>query len=459
MKHNMMKALKSLFALFLVSFLILSCDYQEIGAAAFPSQTIYLPAAASDIYLVNDTNNLVTGITLDTLVPSTFRYKVDIDNNKLIIPLSIYRSGVNNKGNITANLVVDNDSLMEVLGASANIDTTGSNVEIIPTSAFSLVPSVTIKNGEESASFNLEIDLDYLAAQKDDLLALGISVSSPDLKTPYNLSIVRIVIDNDFIMPYPKYSYVVSKSDDKSITFTSKTSSYAKSFIWNFDGVAVPTTGNKITQVFDTYKEHTISFTAIGLTGKPVTVSSILYLWQNMSSTYMKNPGNPFLRGDGRTSLVGNLADWTITDNLKTTKSSGVYYGGFVKSQKYGEGTLSAFMDFFSPDAVQNGKIFQSCTLPAGNYRAAFVSCGFTGSNDCNFVVAAGNTLPDANNIENNSNVLGHLFFNKELTEEKEVFFTITSEQKVTIGFIVNTTTPLKGVPNELMINSVGLYK
>lgn len=457
---KLINKIKSFIIFCLIAIAVISCEYKEISDAEYPAQTVYLPSATSGVFLINDTNQWTFGKEPGTMIPSTSRYELDIPNNKMIIPIGIYRSGVNNNGNITVDLTVDNDNVMEILEENTVIDIEGLDIQIMSSSAYTLGSTVTINSGSELTSTNLEIDLDYLATQPDKYLALGISVSSTQVATSIEVGTAVILIGTDFIMPSPKYRYVIDRIDDKQVTFYSDASSYAKSFIWKFDNTSVATTDKSTIHKFDDYGVHNIEFSVIGITGKAVTKTFSLYLWQNVTASYIKNPGDPFSRADAtRTQNIGNLADWITTDNLKTTLSGGVYYGGYVRSQRYGTTTLQHFMDFYSPDAIENGKIYQSIILPAGNYRATFMPYGFLGSNDCYFVVAAGNTMPDADNIDSNGNVLAKLFFNEELADEQELFFTISSEQEITIGFIVNTQTPPNGVTNEVMIQSVGLYK
>ena len=85
--------------------------------------------------------------------------------------------------------------------------------------------------------------------------------------------------------------------------------------------------------------------------------------------------------------------------------------------------------------------------LPAGSYRLTTTPVLFTGENDCYFAVIKGNEMPDAEALEN-STVLAKQFFNS-----------MPAAGQVTIGFVVNTQAPPKGVFNEVMIQKVGLYK
>ena len=96
--------------------------------------------------------------------------------------------------------------------------------------------------------------------------------------------------------------------------------------------------------------------------------------------------------------------------------------------------------------------------LPAGSYRLTTTPVLFTGENDCYFAVIKGNEMPDAEALEN-STVLAKQFFNSMPDADLELTFTMDAAGQVTIGFVVNTQAPPKGVFNEVMIQKVGLYK
>ena len=452
--------LTRLFLLFFVIGIVLSCQYQEVGDAVYPSQKIYLPAAVSKIYMLNDTNQWKVDKDMETSFPISFKYKLDLNEKKLIVPLGVYRSGVNNDRDIIVEFTVNNfniDSIMQELIDAGAINS--KTFDVIPNDVISFESEARIKDGESGVANDIKFDIPYILMQKDKFLVVGIQISSSDAEVTQELNRIIIVIDTEFVAPYPKFSYTIDKENDKKFIFYNKSSSFAKSFIWKFDDEEIETNEHQVIYEFDSYKTHNISFTAIGITGIPVTHSDQLYIWQNITSNFIQNPGNPFLREDDRTSVIGNLADWTITDNLKTTKSGGIFYGGYVKSQKYNDITIEHFMDFFSLEGIENGKIYQSFILPAGDYRTTFNPLGFTGNNECWYVISVGNSLPDATELDDNNSVLTKFFFNSELTEEQELYFNNPIEQKVTLGFIVNTETPGKNVFNEVMIHSVGLYK
>lgn len=449
MKNYLINRLKQLLALCVAVFSISSCQYKDIADAPFPEQTIYMPAAASGVYQINDTN-ATTGI---------FRYKLDIAARKLIVPLGVYRSGINNDGAITVDVSVDNDTINSLIAAGTLVDDRGRNIELLPSSAYTIASALSLRSGQENGVIGLDVDLDYIAGQPGKRFAVCIGVSSAQRAVSPGMGKTIVELNTNFIVPTPRFSLEVDRKNDKKIIFYNE-SSYATSFEWDFgDGETLVTRKDTIEHTYADYKTYGVKLTVTGITGKPVILDYPLHIWENMTAAYIKNPGNPFLRSDAtRTQAIGNLADWTTTDNLKAA-SGGVLYGGYLKSKKVGDVVLENVMHLFSRNAIANGKIYQTITLPAGSYRLEFEPGSFMGSNDCYFAVVRGGVMPDADAIEGDNGVLAKLFFDSELTSAQELLFSTAETLDLTIGFVVNTKTPAAGTANEIIIKSVGLYK
>lgn len=445
-----MKRLKNILTLFvIIGVLVSSCEYKEIVDADYTPQKIYMPSAVSGIYMVNDTNDL----------SGKYRYKLDLENNKLIIPLGVYRSGIDSRGSVNVDLIVNNDTIdgLNEVGALDNPEY--KMMEVIPDDKYSIPGRITIPDGSDNVTFDLSIDLDYLATQPDKRLGLGVEINSTDVEVDRTFNLTVLELTTNFIVPTANFSVSIDSENDRKYIFTNL-SSYAKECIWDFgDGVMRSTTKDTVHHYYSDYSEYNVTMTVKGITMKPVKYELPIKIWQNITKDYIKNPGNPFLRSDDRTSVVGNLADWLITDNLKTTKSGGKYYGGYVKNIEIDGEVYMGVMDFFSPDAVLNGKIWQTIQLPAGSYRMTAKPIMFTGENDCYFAVVKGKEMPDAENMESNT-VINKLFFNSITpNEDMELNFVLNEPMEVTLGFVVNTQAPPKGVFNELVIQNVGLYK
>jgi hypothetical protein len=187
---------------------------------------------------------------------------------------------------------------------------------------------------------------------------------------------------------------------------------------------------------------YTITLTARGITEHQYTTTYSLRIWENITARYLTNYG-PFKRKDSG-GKTGTLADWSYTDNVIGTTGKGGFYlenGGV--------------MDFYnSSKDLTNAKIYQTFTIPAGTYRAAFNPYAFRGTNDCYYVVASGSELPDIENIKS-STVLGSYHWSSDIGKDQQGFeFTLSEETQVTLGFVVSNVKA-----SRVQISSVALYR
>lgn len=111
---------------------------------------------------------------------------------------------------------------------------------------------------------------------------------------------------------------------------------------------------------------------------------------------YFKNLGHPFQRSSWDDGRWGNLANWITTANVRN--AGGNTYGGY--ELRGGVGVLSMEGGWGLP-AVNNGKIYQVSTLPAGTHKfeVRTQEAGSAGSESRFFVIALGEELPDIDNV------------------------------------------------------------
>jgi len=170
-----------------------SCEYQDIADADYPDQLIYMPAATNGIFYIN---TVPTPNITNPTPGNNYRYKIDEANNKFIVPLSAYRSGVNNKGSFTVDIVVNNDTISQLLTTGA----LPSGTLQLPSDKYSISSSVEMKNGEELAPFDLSIDLSFLKANSPGKnYAIAVTISSDARETNPALATTIIVIGTDIL--------------------------------------------------------------------------------------------------------------------------------------------------------------------------------------------------------------------------------------------------------------------
>ncbi|MDQ0964881.1 hypothetical protein QFZ20_000284 [Flavobacterium sp. W4I14] len=165
----------------------------------------------------------------------------------------------------------------------------------------------------------------------------------------------------------------------------------------------------------------------------------------NVTDTYFKNA--IFARQPGTTDRFVNLADWTTNGAMKNSRPTGAGYDqnvGYLGIERWSGGD--------SP--IINGKIYQTFTLPAGNYTIDIDMKKVAADKDSYFVVSDGATIPDASGIAGALVQKGitNDFNNKILT----VDFKLTAPKQVSIGFLINID---QGTQKIIQASSIKMYK
>lgn len=412
---------------------VTSCEYKETADAEYPGQVIYMPAARSGIYTVDD--------MAESNAP--FRYEIDLSAQKVIIPLAVYRAGVDNRGSITVDIETDRDTVSRLIGSGNLTGEDGRTAELLPEGKYTLPESVRIDDGAEIAKIPLTIDLPFLLEQSGKCFAIGVKLLRANAKINESLNTVIVNLSNDFLQPRPGFTYSVTEKNGLTVTFTN-TTQFGVSYEWNFgDGSPVSSAETPVPHTYPALGAYTVTLTAEGVAGKKVDYTHVVHLWEDITDQYILNPG-PFKRSDRPTGKVGILQDWSYTSNVLASNGKGGYYlenGGV--------------MDFYSTTGLTNAKIYQSFELPAGTYRAAFTPYEFKGTNECYYVVAAGDEIPDMENLEGNPAVLGLFHWNEDIGQtEQGMDFVVNPGQRVTLGFVVTNQGK-----SRLKISSVALYR
>lgn len=175
----------------------------------------------------------------------------------------------------------------------------------------------------------------------------------------------------------------------------------------------------------------------------------------DVTIAYLKNYKQPFeadadfceqagLTGD-ETGTYLLPAYWTLNDAAKNRTVNGVAVSGLHNNTLILQAATG--WDGTAFKAIENGKFYQSTTLPSGNYRLTvdFSECGVAGG-QLYLMVAKGNTLPDITDISGNADVLdsfsGFPSSGNTNGEVHELEFELSEESTdVTIGFVATFTT------------------
>lgn len=260
MKNN----IKSCTKLFMISFglaiMMVSCEYDtDVRNATYPDQVIYMPAAVGGNFMIND---IARRIGDPTVPGQPFRYVVDSVGGKFNVPLSVYRGGINNNGGFTVDIAVNTDTINKLIAAGKLVNTV-----LLGSDKYSILSSVDMLDGKETASFNLVVNLDSLRNNyPGKIFALGIGISSAQRATNPKLGTTIVVIDTKIMKPTPNFTFTVDGTNPRKIILAN-TSLMAARSVWNFgDGSAL----SSVTSPSYTYTAagtYTVVLTAVGITG------------------------------------------------------------------------------------------------------------------------------------------------------------------------------------------------
>ncbi len=154
---------------------------------------------------------------------------------------------------------------------------------------------------------------------------------------------------------------------------------------------------------------------------------------EDLTPIYLKNPGRYIVRGDNGTGKWGTAKDWLF--NSAATNQDGGKGGGWSTDDG---GVIHFETKDWGGDGVNNGKVWQTFTLPAGTYNALFETGNYGGdSYSVKEVIAEGSTLPDMNNLGSPLAIF-HGDRNN-LGGTHTLTFTLDKPTTISMGWVVNT--------------------
>jgi hypothetical protein len=155
----------------------------------------------------------------------------------------------------------------------------------------------------------------------------------------------------------------------------------------------------------------------------------------DITALYIKNPGNPFYRSDTQnTDKWGYPLNWSYNTNV--LNQDGNTRGGWSTDNN---GCIHFEAQDYSGPGVNNGKVYQTFTLPAGNYAIDVQTAGYGGSINANEVVAAGTSLPDITALSTGNTLAWFHGDQNSIGGLHTISFTLSQSTTVTFGWVVST--------------------
>lgn len=259
MKKAIFQNSRLLVVLFGLVLLLSSCEYQKIVDANYPDQTVYIPIAKNGVLLIDQLNEP----TLANPTPGNpYSFKLDQESNSFTVPLSVYRSGIDNSGEFTVDIEVNEDTINNLISAGDL-----SDVELLPSDKYSIESSVIIADGQTVGNFNLIVDLDFIeASSPGKKYAFGVSISSTQREVSAELNTAVVVIDSKMMSPVADFGYTVDPASWQEIIFTNN-SLFGIDYFWDF-GNGETSTEMSPSYVFPGEGAHNVTLTLKGVTGK-----------------------------------------------------------------------------------------------------------------------------------------------------------------------------------------------
>ena len=227
---NMKQSIEALFLLFL----LVNCSKVELVDNEYPDSKVYMSQAA--VVKHNSYSYYTLGGNKHN---SPVNY--EIENNRVLVPVGLIRSGVDLTGDITVNVSAGTDTVSTLI--SQNVF--DSPTSVLPAEAYRIPASVQIKSGEYNSKFDLDINLDFfinsLINTPNQQYAVAIGIATGDNRVNNELATTVFVLNpSTLFMPVADcYSWVDKDTDGKPLAHFMNLSSNASAYTWNFgDGSA-----------------------------------------------------------------------------------------------------------------------------------------------------------------------------------------------------------------------------
>lgn len=288
---------------------VVSCEYKEVADADYPIQSIYMPAATNGIFTID---NVPQRVEFLPTPGQAYRFTIDLAKNKLIVPLGVYRGGLDRSGSVATDIIVNTDTITKLI-ANGKIPVTTT---LLPALNFSIPGSVVVSDGSELGAFNLEIDLTYLKSFPNAIFGIGVGISSTGATVSKLYNTTIIIIYTKILFPTANFSATIDGTDKSKVTF-SNTSAFQMKNDWNFGDGTIDTVKSPV-HFFTASNTYTVTLVATGVLGSSnqvtKTTSVVILLLPVTNFTFLAQTGNTKLINFTNTSTKCVSYSWNFGD-------------------------------------------------------------------------------------------------------------------------------------------------
>ena len=161
--------------------------YNELADTEYPEEKVYMPASVQGVY---DISAVVSPRQVPTK-DSAYRYIVDKQNNKLVIPLGIVRSGVTKNGEVNITLVADEATVRSLISDGNEL----TDAIVLNTGNYTFPEKVLMPNGKDLVTFNILVDLPFIVANADSKFAFAITIKEANRQINEAFKTTTILIE------------------------------------------------------------------------------------------------------------------------------------------------------------------------------------------------------------------------------------------------------------------------
>ena len=243
----------------------MSCE-PDTGVVPFdyPESAIYFPAAQAGTYII-DALSAKDQPTATDPEAGSYKYIANKAENVFEIPLAVYRGGIHPDGDITFDIVLDEDTVNALI-ASGSLEET----ILLPADKYVAEQTLGLGTGERTASFSVKVDFSFLYENAGQKYAFALQIEGPSVSS--DLGTIIVVIDTQMLIPTIEFSTSVDAVNYKLIYFVNSSKNIA-SCTWDF-GDGTTSTEAAPSHAYEVDGTYQATLTVAGLYGDELTTSA-----------------------------------------------------------------------------------------------------------------------------------------------------------------------------------------